>query len=44
MIRRVIGEARSAGCEWLHADYDEELIPFYAACGFRATAAGVLPL
>jgi hypothetical protein len=29
MIRIVVEQARSAGCEWLHADYEDELIPFY---------------
>jgi predicted N-acetyltransferase YhbS len=27
--------ARSAGCEWLHVDFEERLRPFYLdACGF----------
>ncbi len=37
-------EARSAGCGWLHADFDEELVPFYEACGFRPTPAGLIEL
>jgi GNAT superfamily N-acetyltransferase len=37
-------EARNAGCEWLHADYDEDLVPFYEACGFRSTPAGLVEL
>lgn len=36
--------ARNAGCEWLHVDYDEELVPFYEACGFRPTPAGLIEL
>ena len=37
--------ARAAGCEWLHVDYRDELRPFYVdACGFRPTAAGLIPL
>lgn len=37
--------ARAAGCEWLHVDFEEHLRPFYfGACGFRATAAGLLAL
>lgn len=37
--------ARSAGCEWLHVDFDAHLTPFYIdACGFRPTAAGLIDL
>ncbi len=36
---------RTAGCEWLHVDFDDELIPFYfAGCGFRPTNAGLIAL
>ncbi|MGW6471731.1 GNAT family N-acetyltransferase [Streptomyces nigra] len=38
-------EARSAGCHWLHVDFEEGLRPFYfEACGFRATDAGLIAL
>ena len=38
-------EARSAGCEWLHVDFEEELSSFYLdACGFKPTAAGLIRL
>ncbi len=38
-------EARAAGCEWLHVDFDDELRAFYfAACGFTPTPAGVIAL
>lgn len=38
-------EARAAGCEWLHVDFDEELGGFYlGAGGFAPTAAGVIAL
>jgi GNAT superfamily N-acetyltransferase len=38
-------EARRAGCEWLHVDFDEELNAFYfEACGFVSTSAGVIAL
>jgi GNAT superfamily N-acetyltransferase len=38
-------EARAAGCEWLHADFDEHLQPFYLdACGFSSTYAGRVAL
>ncbi|HXP18111.1 MAG TPA: GNAT family N-acetyltransferase [Streptosporangiaceae bacterium] len=37
--------ARSAGCEWLHVDFDDELRPFYFdSCGFRPTNAGLIAL
>jgi GNAT superfamily N-acetyltransferase len=32
-------------CEWLHADFDEDLRPFYFdACGFKPTEAGLIAL
>ena len=38
-------QARAAGCEWLHVDFDEELASFYFdACGFRPTRAGLIRL
>ena len=38
-------EARGAGCEWLHVDFDEELSRFYfEACGFKSTPAGLIEL
>jgi GNAT superfamily N-acetyltransferase len=38
-------EARKAGCEWLHVDYEPHLREFYEdACGFRPTEAGLLRL
>ena len=37
--------ARSAGCEWLHVDFDPALRTFYIdACGFRSTDAGLIEL
>ena len=37
--------ARAAGCEWLHVDFDEHLRPFYFdGCGFRRTDAGLIRL
>ena len=44
MIHLAVQEARSAGCAWLHADFGEELIPLYRACGFRPTPAGLIGL
>ncbi|GAA3080931.1 ribosomal protein S18 acetylase RimI-like enzyme [Kribbella aluminosa] len=38
-------EARNAGCEWLHVDFEPHLTAFYLdACGFRPTDAGLLKL
>jgi GNAT superfamily N-acetyltransferase len=38
-------EARAAGCEWLHVDFDDHLRPFYFdVCGFTPTNAGLIKL
>lgn len=38
-------EARNAGCEWLHVDFEPHLRSFYFdACGFSATDAGLIAL
>lgn len=45
LIAVAAAEARLAGCEWLHVDFDEELRPFYLdACGFKITPAGLMAL
>jgi GNAT superfamily N-acetyltransferase len=45
MVRVATHEARAAGCEWLHVDFDEHLRSFYLeACGFTSTPAGVIEL
>ena len=37
--------AKTAGCEWLHVDFEPNLEPFYLdACGFRPTPAGLIHL
>ena len=37
--------ARAAGCEWLHVDFEPDLRSFYFdACGFRPTDAGLIQL
>jgi GNAT superfamily N-acetyltransferase len=37
--------ARAAGCEWLHADFEAHLgLFYYRSCGFRATNAGLIAL
>jgi GNAT superfamily N-acetyltransferase len=38
-------EARAAGCEWLHVDFEDHLRPFYfGSCGFTLTNAGLIAL
>jgi GNAT superfamily N-acetyltransferase len=38
-------EARAAGCEWLHVDFEDHLRPFYfGRCGFTPTNAGLIAL
>ena len=38
-------EARAAGCEWLHVDFEDEHTAFYLeSCGFTPTRAGLLAL
>ncbi|MEV4351214.1 GNAT family N-acetyltransferase [Actinoplanes sp. NPDC049596] len=38
-------EARAAGCDWLHVDYEPHLERFYVdKCGFRPTSAGLVRL
>ncbi|MEV3952590.1 GNAT family N-acetyltransferase [Streptomyces halstedii] len=45
LIRAAAEGCRAAGCEWLHADFEEHLRTFYFdVCGFRETAAGLIAL
>ena len=45
MVKLAIEQARAAGCEWLHVDFEEHLRGFYfGACGFEPTPAGVINL
>jgi GNAT superfamily N-acetyltransferase len=45
MIALAVEEARAAGCEWLHVDFDDELSSFYFdSCGFVPTPAGLIAL
>ena len=45
LIEVAVREARTAGCEWLHVDFEDELKPFYFdTCGFEPTNAGLIPL
>lgn len=45
LVARAAREARAAGCEWLHVDFEDHLRAFYLdACGFRDTDAGLIQL
>ncbi|MER7845475.1 GNAT family N-acetyltransferase [Kitasatospora sp. NPDC096077] len=44
LVRAAAEEARARGAEWLHVDYEPQLESFYARCGFRPTAAGLMRL
>jgi GNAT superfamily N-acetyltransferase len=44
LVRHATDAAKTAGCECLHVDYDESLAPFYEACGFHPTPAGLISL
>jgi GNAT superfamily N-acetyltransferase len=44
LVALAADEARNAGCQWLHADFEDQLRPFYRNCGFPATAAGLMRL
>jgi len=38
-------ESRTAGCRWLHVDFEDHLREFYFdACGFEPTNAGLIAL
>jgi GNAT superfamily N-acetyltransferase len=45
LVAVAVREARAAGCEWLHVDFEDHLRPFYFdACGFAPTSAGLIEL
>lgn len=45
LVSLAVQEARAAGCEWLHVDFDDHLRPFYfERCGFRPTNGGLIAL
>ena len=44
LVAEAAAMARERGAEWLHADFEDELGPFYRGCGFSPTAAGLLDL
>ena len=45
LVAVAVAEARAAGCEWLHVDFEDHLRAFYFdACGFVPTNAGLIAL
>jgi GNAT superfamily N-acetyltransferase len=45
LVAVAAAQARAAGCEWLHVDFDDHLSAFYFdACGFEPTNAGLIAL
>lgn len=44
LVARASAAAREAGCTRVHVDYTDDLDPFYTACGFVHTTAGLLAL
>ena len=45
LVLTAAAEAKRAGCQWLHVDYEPHLRSFYRdSCGFRPTDAGLLNL
>jgi GNAT superfamily N-acetyltransferase len=45
LVKVATREARAAGCEYLHVDFEDHLRPFYYdACGFTPTNAGLIAL
>lgn len=44
LVALAAAEARRRGMEWLHVDYEPHLEPFYRACGFAPTSAGLIRL
>ena len=37
LVRRAVRAAADAGCTWLHADYADDLTPFFTRCGVPRT-------
>ena len=45
LVAMAAREAKAAGCEWLHVDFEDRLRRFYfGSCGFTPTNAGLLRL
>jgi GNAT superfamily N-acetyltransferase len=45
LVEAAVNGARTAGCEWLHVDFEPHLEHFYLSkCSFGATRAGLIQL
>jgi GNAT superfamily N-acetyltransferase len=44
LVTRAIEICRERGGQFLHVDYEQRLEPFYRACGFEPTRAGLMRL
>lgn len=45
LVAEAARQARTAKCEWLHVDFEDDLRSFYFdACGFKPTTAGLIAL
>jgi hypothetical protein len=45
LVAVAVREARAAGCEWLHVDFEDHLRAFhFDGCGFEPTNAGLIEL
>lgn len=44
LVRKAASAAADRGIEWLHVDFEPQLLGFYEACGFRHTQAGLMRL
>lgn len=44
LVKAAIDIAKARGARYVHVDYEPHLARFYAGCGFRPTAAGLISL
>lgn len=44
LVAIAVEHARAMGMAWVHVDFEPDLAPFYAACGFRPTSGGIMLL
>ena len=44
LVETAIAAARERRIRWIHVDFPPDLRPFYAACGFAPTEAGLVDL
>lgn len=44
LVARAVDVARERGMDWVHVDYEPDLVSFYHACGFASTNAGLIRL